>query len=202
MNPGWQLERAFWQHGLLRVAGVDEAGRGAWAGPLSVAAVILPAEERTLPYRDSKTLSERRRAELAEHVKASALAWHVEFASAEEIDRLGVLRATRAAALRALAALVISPEALITDYLRLDSPLPQVSPPKADRDSYTVAAASLLAKVARDTHMQALEARYPGYGFAAHKGYGTAEHRRALEALGISAEHRRSFAPVAQVRLL
>jgi len=194
--PGWSLERCLREQGFELIAGVDEAGRGAWAGPLSVGVVILPLEERDYPFRDSKTLSSARRAEYAEQVRGCALAWTVEFSSSAEIDGLGVLKATHAAAIRAISRLEPVPQALITDYLKLSTPLPYLAPPRADADSFSVAAASLLAKVARDEHLLELGALYPEYGFAAHKGYGTALHAAALEKHGPCLEHRRSFAPV------
>ncbi|ADH62387.1 Ribonuclease H [Allomeiothermus silvanus DSM 9946] len=192
------LERDWWEAGL-RVAGVDEAGRGAWAGPVVVAAVILPRGEH--PFRDSKTLSARQREALEARVKAVALGWGVGLAAVDEIERLGILKATHRAAQRALECLAVLPDALITDYLRLErewrGPASLLRcPPKADRDSPTVAAASILAKVARDRHMLELEAQYPGYGFATHKGYGTTLHRENLIRLGPSPVHRKTFAPV------
>lgn len=195
--PHFDLERTFWERGLILVAGVDEAGRGAWAGPVAVSAVILPANAETFPFRDSKTLSAARRAHLADIVRNVAVAWTVEFASASEVDEKGVLNATKAAASRAVARLDPVPDALVTDYLRLDTNLPFLAPPKADRDSFSVAAASLLAKTSRDAYLTELEDRFPGYGFAAHKGYGVDAHREALRSLGPCVEHRRSFAPVA-----
>lgn len=192
----WKYEQRYWESGVLQVAGVDEAGRGAWAGPVTVAAVILPAEPVALPYRDSKTLSAAQRSAWAEHVKDYAIAWHVDYASAAEVDQLGVLLATRTAALRAIAALTVQPTALITDFLQLNSPLPQISVAKADRDSFSVAAASLLAKTARDAYMCTLAQQYPQYGFDQHKGYGAEQHRKALSRFGICPEHRLSYAPV------
>lgn len=203
----------------LRVAGIDEAGRGALAGPVMAAAVILPPlkGQTEYPFSDSKTLSPPVREELEPQIRAVALAWGVGRAEAAEIDRLGILKATHLAALRALGELSVSPQALLTDYLRLESEwrrylsktLPETPhphphfrcPPKADQDSPTVAAASILAKVARDRYMKALESRFPGYGFAQHKGYGTAQHLAALQRLGPCEEHRRTFAPVAQAGL-
>ncbi|ADV67274.1 ribonuclease HII [Deinococcus maricopensis] len=199
MTPDFSLERQHWARGFFRVAGVDEAGRGAWAGPLTVAAVILPATPTDLPFRDSKTLSAAQREALAAEVRRVAVAWAVEFAEADEIDRLNVLGATHAAALRALRRLEVAPQALITDYLRLRTDLPLLAPPRADALSYSVAAASLLAKTERDRRMVELDALHPGYGFAAHKGYGVSAHRAALDRLGVSDEHRRSFGPVARV---
>lgn len=196
----WTLERTVFELGHSSIAGIDEAGRGAWAGPLTVAAVILPLEgmhtNTPLPFRDSKTLSATRREHLALEVKALALAWAVEFAEPLEIEHLGVLGATHAAALRAIARLQPAATALITDYLKLKTALPLLAPAKADQNSYSVAAASVLAKTARDAHMLELEQLYPGYGFAQHKGYGTAQHQMALEGLGCCAAHRRSFAPI------
>lgn len=193
------LEEAFWNQGLS-VAGVDEAGRGALAGPVVVAAVVLSPGRH--PYRDSKKLSTRQREIMLDHVLASAISWSVAAASAAEVDRLGVLEATHQAAYRALSRLRRQPQAVITDYLflKLDSPL--LAPPRAEDASPSVAAASILAKVVRDRHMQGLDLVYPQYGFASHKGYGTSEHLAALELLGPCPAHRRSFKPVAQARLM
>lgn len=192
-------EEAWWTQGL-RVAGVDEAGRGALAGPVVAAAAILPGAGDH-PFRDSKTLSPAQRGRLEAQVHAVALAWGVGFASAEEIDCLGILRATHLAAGRALEQLGLQPQALLTDYLKLKTDLPLLAPAKADRDSPTVAAASILAKVARDRHMCLLDESFPEYGFVTHKGYGTAAHLQALSRFGPCPEHRRSFAPVARVVL-
>jgi ribonuclease HII len=187
------LEAGFWAQGL-RVAGVDEAGRGAWAGPIVVGAVILPPGR--YPFKDSKLLTPKAREVLAEEVRRVALAHALGLAEVEEVDRLGVYRATLLAAKRALSALALPPEALVTDYLPLSTPLPLLAPPRADRESPSVAAASILAKVHRDRLMAELDRLYPGYGFAQHKGYGTPEHQEALLALGPSPVHRRRFTPV------
>ncbi|WP_027882246.1 ribonuclease HII [Meiothermus rufus] len=203
------LERDWWQMGL-RVAGLDEAGRGALAGPVTAAAVVLPPCLEGYPFRDSKTLSPPQRAALAQEIRQVALAWGVGWAEATEIDRLGILKATYLAATRALAQLGLRPQALLTDYLRwqaewqpyLEASFLFRAPPKADQNSPSVAAASILAKVARDEHMRQLEQQYPGYGFAQHKGYGTPAHLKALEELGPCPQHRRSFAPLIQRPLL
>lgn len=196
VTPDWAYERQHWRRGYFRVAGVDEAGRGAWAGPVTVAAVILPGLATEYPFRDSKQLTAAQREEYAAEVRRVALAYAVEHAWPDEIDRLNILGATHAAALRALERLTPPPQALVTDYLKLRTALPLSAPPKADALSYSVAAASLLAKTERDAVMRELDAQYPGYGFAAHKGYGAPAHRAALEELGVSAVHRRSFAPI------
>jgi ribonuclease HII len=199
--PSWSLEAALWERGYSPVAGVDEAGRGALAGPVVAAAVVLPPGVH--PYRDSKVLSPSRREDLAGRVRATALAWCVAEASREEIDRLNILGATRLAARRAVAGLAAAtlPSALVTDYLRLGAGLVELAVPRADGRSFQVAAASILAKTVRDARMRELAEEHPGYGFEAHKGYGSAAHLAALARLGPCPEHRRSFAPVARAGL-
>ncbi|ALW89227.1 ribonuclease HII [Deinococcus actinosclerus] len=196
VTPDWSFEREHWRRGFFRVAGVDEAGRGAWAGPVTVAAVILPGAAAEYPFRDSKQLSAAQREAYAAQVREVAVSWAVEHAWPDEIDRLNILGATHAAAARALARLDPPPQALVTDYLKLRTDLPLTAPPKADALSYSVAAASLLAKTERDRLMLELDAQHPGYGFAGHKGYGAPAHRAALRDLGVSEAHRRSFAPI------
>ncbi|AKH18067.1 MULTISPECIES: ribonuclease HII [Deinococcus] len=196
VTPDWSYEREHWRRGYFRVAGVDEAGRGAWAGPVTVAAVILPGTAAEYPFRDSKQLSATQREAFAAQVREVAVSWGVEHAWPDEIDRLNILGATHAAAARALARLDPAPQALVTDYLKLRTDLPLTAPPRADALSYSVAAASLLAKTERDRLMLELDAQHPGYGFAGHKGYGAPAHRAALRDLGVSEVHRRSFAPI------
>ncbi len=198
--PGWTLERRLWGRGAVAVAGVDEAGRGALAGPVAAAAVVLQPG-RDYPYRDSKTLTREERARLAERLRGEAVAWAVAFASAVEVDALNVLGATKLAARRALARLEGQLDGLVTDYLELGTGLPEVAAARADAASYQVAAASVLAKHERDVWLERLEDEFPGYGFARHAGYGVPEHLRALRALGPCPQHRRSFAPVAAVCL-
>ncbi len=195
----WQLEAQHRSAGWRHIAGVDEAGRGALAGPVAVGAVILPADWQPRAYRDSKTLSAGQRERLALEIRIEALAWAVEFASAQEVDERGVLNATKRASLRALARLEPQPDALITDYLKLETDLPMLAPPKADANSYSVAAASILAKTVRDAFMLELHDQFPEYGFAGHKGYGAASHLGALQTFGACSEHRRSFRPVTLV---
>jgi ribonuclease HII len=194
--PDWRLEHTLWGRGFTPVAGVDEAGRGALAGPVVVAAVILPVGDH--PFDDSKTLAPQTRERLARDVKAVALAWSVGVATAQEVDAFNVLRATHLAAGRAVAGLSLVPAALVTDYLRLELTQEILAPPKADALSLQVAAASILAKTTRDAMMLELDAIHPGYGFARNKGYGSPAHLAALERQGPCPEHRRSFRPVAQ----
>lgn len=184
--------------GLLLVAGVDEAGRGPLAGPVSVAAVILDPARPIAGLGDSKALSEARREALAPLIREQALAWHLEWVWPAEIDRLNILQATLAGMARALRALKPAPASALIDGNRLprDLPCPAQALVKGDAREPAIMAASILAKVARDEYMHALDQRYPGYGFALHKGYPTPVHFEALRRLGPCAEHRRSFAPV------
>lgn len=195
--PDWSLEQRLWQEGCSSVVGIDEAGRGCLAGPVFAAAVMLPPGCAG-PYRDSKQLRAEQREELARQLRSQALAAAVGRASAREVDEFGVLAATHLAAGRALAALELEPQytGLVTDYLKLAWDGPVLAPARADRHSLQVAAASILAKTARDAHLRELDRRWPGYGFARHKGYGTRQHLSALQELGPCHEHRLSFAPV------
>jgi len=200
--PDLQFEQALWLQGLHALAGFDEAGRGAWAGPVMAAAVILPSEDSDIlqaldGVRDSKQLSPERRAELAPQVQQAALAWAVGQSSAAEIDALGILPATRLAMQRALQDLAVAAEHLLIDALFLpDIDLPQTSLIKGDQRSLSIAAASILAKTSRDVWMCDCEEDFPQYAFARHKGYGTALHQQRLATYGPSAIHRRSFAPI------
>ena len=189
--------------GASRVAGVDEAGRGALAGPVFAAAVVLPLGDRLLlnfldGVRDSKLLSPAARERYFPLICKQALCYGIGYATAEEIDRVGILPATRRAMADAVRNLNPAAEALLIDGpLRLGPvSLPQRAIIRGDQRSLSIAAASVLAKVSRDRYMIALGERYPAYGFARHKGYGTAEHRAALGRLGPHPEHRRSFAPL------
>jgi ribonuclease HII len=199
--PSFDYESFFWRRGWHYVAGIDEAGRGALAGPVAAAAVIFPAQNelarRLTGVRDSKELNSERRAQAAEIIRGTALAWAVGFATVEEIDHRGILPATRLAIIRAIQALAVQADFLLVDYLELPECLqPQLALIKGDARSLSIAAASILAKTGRDTHLIDLDARYPGYGLAQHKGYGTARHRSALQRLGPAPIHRHSFAPV------
>jgi ribonuclease HII len=195
-TPTLEFECNLWAAGFTRIAGVDEAGRGSWAGPVAAAAVVLPADPELVHtlerVRDSKLMTPLSRETWAPRIKEAALGWGVGFASAGEIDWLGILRATKLAATRALAEL--APDTLITDYLVFpEIDLPQTALVKGDQRSLSVAAASVLAKTARDDWMRSLDGLYPGYGFARHKGYGTRLHQEAIKELGLCGEHRKSF---------
>ncbi|GAA4866630.1 ribonuclease HII [Luteimonas vadosa] len=181
-----------------RIAGVDEAGRGPLAGPVVVAAVILHPGRPVEGLGDSKRLSRARREALYPRIVASAIAWHVEFVEADEIDALNILQATLMGMRRALDAL--SPRAtharIDGNRLPAELPCPATAMIGGDGLDQAIMAASILAKVSRDRHMLALHALYPGYGFDRHKGYPCAAHLAALSRLGPCPQHRRSFAPV------
>ena len=186
--------RAAWNG---HVCGVDEAGRGPWAGPVSAAAVILNPDDLPPGIDDSKALTEKRRAALEPEIKARALAWGVGFASVEEIDELNILHATGLAMRRAVEALAHPPvHALVDGNYRFKLPCGVTPVVKGDSRSLSIAAASILAKTARDRLMVEMDAVYPGYGFASHKGYNAPIHQNALNTLGPCPAHRRSWAPI------
>ena len=187
-----------WRQPAL-VAGVDEAGRGPLAGPVVAAAVILDERQPIAGLADSKKLSAARREALYDEIRAKALCCCVAQASVEEIDRLNILQATLLAMQRAVAGLRLKPGLVLVDGNRL--PLLEMRAEaivKGDAKVAAISAASILAKVTRDRGLELLDQRYPQYGFARHKGYGTAEHLQALRLHGPCPEHRSSFAPVAQ----
>jgi ribonuclease HII len=200
VDPDISFESQLWNSGLLHIAGLDEAGRGALAGPVAVGAVILPNDETLLScaldgVRDSKQMTPEERESLAPRIKQVALTWSTAFASADEIDSQGIVPATRLAALRALNGLSLSPQYLLTDF-RLELPeldVSQTALVKGDALCLSIAAASVLAKTARDKLMRELDRHYQGYGLGKHKGYGTQAHRSALKRLGISPIHRKTF---------
>jgi ribonuclease HII len=237
--PTLRFEQNLWKAGFIRIAGVDEAGRGAWAGPVCAAAVILPPDPSLASsldrVRDSKLMTPLARETWAPRIQESALAWGVGFASSLEIDTLGILPSTRLAATRAIASLTpyppihnpclpsppflnplpldhlipdypipdyLFPDYLLTDYLLFPTiEIPQTALVKGDRLSLSIAAASVLAKTARDARMRELDISHPAYGFARHKGYGTRIHQVAIRQNGLCEIHRRSFSlPLHDVR--
>ncbi|WP_412101701.1 ribonuclease HII [Heyndrickxia coagulans] len=190
-----RFEDALRRHGCRLIAGIDEAGRGPLAGPVVAACVILP-EDFCLPgLNDSKQLSEKQREAFFAHIQEEALVG-VGFASAEEIDRMNVYEAAKKAMLAALGHLPASPDHLLIDAMEIPAPYPQTSIVKGDAKSISIAAASVIAKVTRDRYMREMDEKYPGYGFAIHKGYGTKKHLEAIMKLGPCPIHRKSFAPI------
>jgi ribonuclease HII len=201
-RPTLRVERSLARAGVGRIAGIDEAGRGALAGPIFAAAVVLPIGRRGLAAAlrevdDSKQMTARQRRRSAERIRRVALEWALGQAPCEEVDRFGPLVATRRAMARAVQALRVAPDHLVIDHLRLDDlDVAQSAIPHGDARVLSIAAASVLAKVARDEVMVAFARDFPTYGFARHKGYGTAAHLEALRRWGPCAIHRRSFEPV------
>ena len=203
--PDLYQELALVAAGHTRVAGLDEAGRGAWAGPVCAAAVVLPLDQPNLSdllsgVRDSKRLSPAQREALVPIILEVADAVGVGWATPSEVDGLGIVSATRQAFGRAVSRLDGQVDALVVDYVRLPGiDLPQRALPKADLHCLSVAAASIIAKVERDRLMVALDSDFPGYGLARHKGYGTRQHREALVRLGPCSIHRMSWRPIREL---
>ena len=198
-EPTWALEIEARRAGFRRIAGVDEAGRGCLFGPVFAAAVILDPSVVLPGLDDSKRLSPQRRSELDRRIRETAVACAVEAVDAARIDLLNILQASRLAMRHAVEALSPSPDFLLVDAVTVDGGIPQKPVVKGDRKSRSIAAASILAKVARDRCMLAWDAVYPGYGLRSHKGYPAATHVNSLRSLGCLPQHRRSYAPVAHL---
>lgn len=197
-HPDFSFEFPLLKQGIAYIAGVDEVGRGALAGPVAAAAVVLPVSPATQAklngVNDSKKLTSRQRESWAVCIREIAVAWEVGLATSTEIDELGILPATRLAMKRAIDRLRVRPGYILADYIDLPHIfIPQESLVKGDERSLSIASASIVAKVARDAILCDLDIRYPGYGFAQNKGYGTQAHRNALQNLGLSPAHRRCF---------
>ena len=196
--PG--IEASLRASGVVRIAGVDEAGRGPCAGPLVVAAVILkdPDSPALSRVRDSKALTEKVREELYEVIIDEALAHSIIEISPEEIDRLGLHKSNLEGMRRSINSLAIAPEYVLTDGYAIEGlAIPNLAVWKGDQVALSISAASILAKVYRDRIMREMDVKHPGYGFAKHKGYATAAHTAALQELGITEIHRQSFANIA-----
>ncbi len=196
-----QFEQELWAQGYQLIAGVDEAGMAPLAGPVVAAAVILPTNYKLRGLNDSKKIIvATKRNELAAQIKHDARCWAVGFAEVAEIDQLNIYHAGLLAMRRAVEGLSLTPDFVLVDARKIPAcPAPQRGIIKGDTLSASIAAASIIAKTTRDAYMCELDRQYPGYGLAAHKGYPTPAHYRALQALGASPIHRRSFAPVRQV---
>jgi ribonuclease HII len=207
-RPDLREEQHLWQAGFACVAGIDEVGRGALAGPVVAAAVVLPSQSQ-LPAEmwtvdDSKQVPPRRRQRLSTLIQEVSVTTATGLVSAAEIDRVGIVAATRQAMVQAVTEIWqagFAVDYLLIDFLTLDLPLPQQGIVRGDSHSLSIAAASIVAKVTRDRWMDELATVFPAYGFEQHKGYATAAHRQALDRYGPCAEHRRSFSPVSQLSL-
>ena len=199
---GWTLEEAARKRGALRIAGLDEVGRGPLFGPVVAAAVILP-EECSLPgLTDSKKLSEKKRTQLDVEIRLKAVAWAITEVDAETIDRINIRQASLLAMRRAVDKLALRPEFLLIDGRdTIDWDGPQQAVIHGDAISLSIAAASVLAKVHRDRLLVEFDREYPGYGLARHKGYPCPAHKAALARLGPTTQHRKSYRPVAQAAL-
>ena len=200
LDAMYVYERAAVVAGHTLVAGVDEAGRGPLAGPVAVAAVILPQEAHLPRINDSKKLSAAMREELFTQIVAIAISYHVALIDAETIDYMNILQATRMGMYEAIAALTPAPDEVLIDAVELPKlSMPSQSIIKGDAKSASIAAASILAKVTRDRLMDEYDSTYPNYGFAKHKGYGTREHVEAIRTYGVCPLHRKSFEPVRSI---
>lgn len=194
-------EKRAWAHGKKFIAGVDEVGRGPLAGPVVSAAVILPEDFNIVGINDSKQLSLAKRNELFDIIQEKALAVGVGIKDAAVIDQVNIYEASKLAMLEAIEQMPIQPDHLLVDAMTLPLPISQESIIKGDAKSVSIAAASIIAKVTRDRMMEEYDVMYPGYGFPNNAGYGTKEHLTALEDLGVTPIHRRSFAPVREALL-
>ena len=197
LHAMYAYERAAAEAGRTIVAGVDEAGRGPLAGPVAVAAVILPQECHLPRLNDSKKLSAAVREALYDEIVNAAISYHVTLIDAETIDRMNILQATRMGMYEAIDALSPTPDEVLIDAVELPKlTMPSNSIIKGDAKSASIAAASILAKVTRDHLMEQYDTEYPNYGFAKHKGYGTQEHIDAIRKYGVCPIHRKSFEPI------
>ena len=199
---GWRLENVARRCGALRIAGLDEVGRGPMFGPVVAAAVILPRGCRLQGLTDSKQLTEKQRNAFDAAIRDCAVAWAIAAVDVETIDRINIRRASLLAMRMAVEQLTVAPDYLLIDGCdTIEWPCPQQAVVQGDGRSVSIAAASVLAKVHRDQLLVELDAVYPGYGLARHKGYCVAEHLEALRRLGPTPLHRKSFSPVAQLAL-
>ncbi|MEH7110465.1 ribonuclease HII, partial [Bacillus sp. JJ1764] len=192
-------ESKFRSQGFQLIAGIDEVGRGPLAGPVVAAAVILPDHFFLPGINDSKKLSEKKRLEYDEMIRKEALSLSVAMISAQEIDEINIYEATKKAMKAAISALHPHPDYLLIDAMRLETPYPSESIIKGDAKSISIAAASIVAKVARDQWMKELGKEYPYYGFGQHMGYGTKDHIAAIEKYGITLHHRKTFSPIKEL---
>ena len=195
LNELKEIDKSYFKEGYNYICGIDEAGRGPLAGPVVVAAVIMPKDSMIEGVNDSKKVSEKKREKLYELIIEEAISYSVGIVDQNEIDRINILNATKAGLTEAVRTLKVKPELILVDALtNIDTcGVPYQSIIKGDAKSYSIAAASIIAKVTRDRIMREWDKVYPEYGFATHKGYGTAKHIEAIRQYGLCPLHRRSF---------
>ena len=194
VNEMLEFERLYQEKGYKLIAGVDEVGRGPLAGPVATACVIMDLDNLIEGVDDSKKLSEKKREELFDKIINNAISYNITYKSPEEIDKFNILEATKMCMTESVLGLSVKPDVVFVDALKLDGvETEQCSIIKGDAKSYTIACASIIAKVARDRLMVELDEKYPEYNFKKHKGYGTAEHIKAIKEFGPCPLHRRSF---------
>jgi ribonuclease HII len=196
LTPSFRYEKALWTQGYHLIAGVDEVGCGAWAGSVYAAAVILAPGKQLRGVNDSKRLSANQREELSRLIKEKSLAWAIGIATLEEINALNIRHASTLASQRALQSLTFQPDWILSDAFPIPGSVPCTPIIRGDSISKSIAAASIIAKVARDEYMKELDEQHPGYRFSKHKGYGTKAHQDALAVLGPCAAHRATYAPI------
>ncbi|WP_404432946.1 ribonuclease HII [Sutcliffiella horikoshii] len=194
-----KYERDLWEKGSRYIAGIDEVGRGPLAGPVVAAAVILPEDFQLYGLTDSKKLSPQKRELFYDYIKKNALSYGIGIVMPSDIDKVNIYEATKLAMIEAVGNLSRTPDHLLIDAMKLDVDITQTSIIKGDATSISIAAASVLAKETRDTYMKNLAVEFPQYGFDKNMGYGTREHLIALEEVGVTREHRRSFSPVKEM---
>ena len=194
-----KYERAHWEKGSRYIAGIDEVGRGPLAGPVVAAAVILPDDFQLYELTDSKKLSPQKRELFYDYIKKNALSYGIGIVMPSDIDKVNIYEATKLAMMEAVKNLSLTPDHLLIDAMKLDVDIAQKSIIKGDATSISIAAASVLAKETRDAYMKHLAVEFPQYGFDKNMGYGTREHLIALEEVGVTREHRRSFSPVKEM---
>ena len=190
-----EFENELYESGIKYIAGIDEVGRGPLVGPVVTAAVILPKDFYDERINDSKKLTEKKRELLYDVIMENAVSVGIGISSEDVIDDINILEATKKAMIEAVNNLSVKPEHLLIDAVKLNVDIPQTSIIKGDAKSESIAAASVIAKVTRDSMMYELDKKYPMYGFGNHKGYGTKKHIEAIEKYGIIKEHRKTFAP-------
>lgn len=193
----YEYETNLFKEGYLNIAGIDEVGRGPWAGPVVATAIIMPKDCYIEGVTDSKKLSYKKREELKIKIEEKALAIATVFVNEKTIDEINIYEATKVAMIKAIDSLEIKPDYILIDAMKLDVEIPTLSIIKGDEKSFTIGCASIIAKVTRDHFMEAYDEIYPEYHFGQHKGYGTKQHQQAIDQYGVLDIHRKTYKPIA-----